>query len=400
MVTVESAALGGRRRLARIGVAALLVVLSLAFFFALGELALRLVYGGAVPYFVSRIVQHDPQRGWRLVPGDYEFFNAASFTHVRASIDELGVRNAPLPARTESGRRRLTVLGDSFVFSEGLSDGERFTDELARRFGPDIEVVNAGVPGYGTGQELLFAEALRASGFDLGKTLVLVFFTNDIADNAGLEHESLKPDPLRPAFAVRDGKLEHEAVPPWPNIPQAASIGRQSLFVALLRQRVELLIASYPGIVTGLARAGARIPMPRAPGVILAWYAPGWEERWARTREILGHFGQWARANDTDLLIAFMPSPFQAEKIFGEVLRSHADQPLYAAFLDDIDRPQRLLLEFCERERLGCADLTPALRAPRNELAYFLHEGHLNAFGSSLVANALYEELVARGLPR
>ncbi len=398
--------IGASRRRSRLSQALLqvsLVALSLCFVFAAGEGALRLAYGGATPYFVSQIVQYDAQLGWKLVPGDYEFFNAASFTHVHASIHAIGLRNDPLPPKIPAPRRRVTVVGDSFVFSEGLTDGERFTDELERRLGPDCDVVNAGVPGYGTGQQLLLVEALRARGFELGKTLVLVFFTNDISDNAGLEHESLEPDPQKPAFEVRDGELIHNAVAPWPAVPTeaiAAHLGRRSLFVAFLRQRVELLVASRPGVVAAFARAGARVPMSRTPGVILGWYAPGWEARWERTRDVLGHFAKRARADGSELLIVFMPSPFQTEEVFEEVLRSHADEPLNAAFLADIDRPQRMLLDFCAHAQLDCFDLTSALRAPRDQPAFFLHEGHLNAVGSSLVAVALHEALAARDLPK
>jgi len=395
---METASHGSERarRLGRASLLVLLVVGSLALVFGLGEGALRLAYGGASPYFVSRIVQHDARLGWALVPGDYEFFNAASFTHVRASINELGIRNAALPARVAPPRRRFAVVGDSFVFSEGLTEGERFTDALQQLVGPDCEVVNAGVPGYGTGQEALLVEDLRARGVDLGQTLVLVFFTNDVSDNAGLAYESLERDPRKPVFEVRGDELVHGPTEPWPVVPTeaiAAHLGRRSLFLALLRQRVEVLAASNPWIVPALARADARVPLPRPPGVILGWYAPGWEERWQRTRAILRYFARVVRSDGTRLLIAFMPSPFQTEKVFEEVLRSHADEPLYGAFLADVDRPQRALFELCAEDDLACIDLTPALRAPRDRPAFFLHEGHLNAFGSSLVARALYAGL-------
>ncbi|RIK89939.1 MAG: hypothetical protein DCC71_25740, partial [Proteobacteria bacterium] len=389
-------------RAARAALALLLVLGSLAFVFALGEGVLRLLYGGAPPYFFSRIVEHDAQRGWRLVPGDYEFFNVAAFTRVRASISEYGIRSTAAPI-VAPPRRRLTVIGDSFVFAEALSDGERFTDALQALVGPDVEVVNAGVPGYGTGQQVLLVEDLRARGFALGSALIHAFFTNDILDNAGLDYDSLDPDPKKPVFEVRDGALVSTAVAPGPPIPTAAisaQMARRSLFAALLRQRVEVLVASHPGILRGLGGVGVRVPLPRPPGVILGWYAPGWEERWSRTRDVLRQFAQTARAGGADFAIAFIPSPFQAEAVFEELLRAHRDEPLYAAFLDDVDRPQRVLLEFCAVEGLSCFDTTPALRAPRDEPAYFLHEGHLSAYGSRIVADAFHDEILARGLPR
>jgi len=387
--------LAGRARHAAL--ALLLVLVSLAFVFAVGEGALRVAYGRAAPYFLWRIVRWDEGLGWSLVPGAYEFFNLASFTHVRIAINELGLRGAPRALHPEPPRRRLTVVGDSFVFSEGISEGELFTDRLQAHVGPDCEIVNAGVPGFGTGQQTLLVERLRANGFTLGGTVVLVFFTNDPSDNAGLAYDSLERDPRKPRFAVRGGKLVHEPTEPPPPVPTdaiTAALTRESLFLALLRERVEVLFASQPGAVATLARLGARVPLPRPPGVIQAWYAPGWEERWARTREILRYFAQLVRSNGSKLLVAFMPSPFQTEEVFQTIVRSHAEEPLHAAFLADLDRPQGALLDFCGEEGLRCIDLTPALRRPRDGPAFFLREGHLNALGSEIVAEALHDALV------
>ena len=383
-------------RLRRATAALLLLLGSLALVFVAGEGVLRVAYGRAEPYVLARLVHYDEQLGWRLTPGAYEFFNPASFTYVEIAIDERGVRGGPRSPSPAPGRRRLTVVGDSFVFSEGLSEGELFTDGLQALVGPECEVVNAGVPGYGTGQETLFVEKLRAQGFSLGQTVVLVFFTNDLSDNAGLAYESLEPDPRKPVFEVRGDELVQTPTTPWPPVPVEAiadQLARRSLFLAFVRNRVEILAASNPWIVTLLARVQARVPIPRPPGVILGWYAPGWEERWARTRGILRHFARVVQSDGTRLLIAFMPSPFQAEEVFDAVLRSHTDEPLYAAFLADRDRPQRALLEFCAEEELRCLDLTPALRAPRNQPAFFLHEGHLARFGSALVARELHAAL-------
>jgi hypothetical protein len=314
-------------------------------------------------------------------------------------INEFGIRSGNESFRPVPTRPRVTVVGDSFVFSEGISDGERFTDELQRLLGPDCEVVNASVPGYGTGQEFLLVEKLRTRGVDLGEVVLHVFFTNDTSDNAGLAYESLERDPQKPVFEVDAGELRHSPPTPWQPIPVdaiAADLGRQSLLLALLRQRIGILAASHPSLLTTFASAGARVQLPRTPGVILAWYAPGWEERWGRTRDVLRHFARRVENEGSEFLIAFMPSPFQVEKVFEEIARAHAGESYYADFLTDIDRPQRELLGFCIEDRLHCIDLTPALREPRGESAFFLQEGHLNAFGSTLVAKRLYASLRTR----
>jgi hypothetical protein len=378
----------------------LLVLFSIALVAGFAEAALRVVYGGVTPYFVSQIVRADDQRGWALVPGKYDFFNSAAFTRARMSINEFGIRSGSEPFQAAATRKRVTVFGDSFVFGEALSDGERFTEDLQRRVGQDCEVVNAGVPGYGTGQELLLLEELRAKQVDLGETVVLVVFTNDPSDNAGLAYESLERDPLKPVFEVRGEELIVTPPAPWPQLPTAqliADINRKSLLFALVRTRAAIAVARFPWVVTLLARTGARVSVPRPPGVILTWYAPGWEDRWARTSDLIVHFDRVVKREGASLLVAFMPSPFQVEKIFEAVLRSHEEDELYGAFLADIDRPQRKLLELCEAARLRCIDLTPTLREPREGDAFFLQEGHLNALGSERVGRELFEVLSPDG---
>jgi hypothetical protein len=83
-----------------------------------------------------------------------------------------------------------------------------------------------------------------------------------------------------------------------------------------------------------------------------------------------------------------MPSPFQTEAAFRDLIASHADQdPRYAAFVRDPKRPQRVLAEFCREEDIRFVDLTPALA--RVTGAYFPREGHLTELGSAVVAGVL-----------
>jgi hypothetical protein len=89
-----------------------------------------------------------------------------------------------------------------------------------------------------------------------------------------------------------------------------------------------------------------------------------------------------------DFRVVFVPSPFQVEEVFLRIAREQRDGADYDAFLSDVERPQRLLLDFCARDGLACHDLTPALKNTDSP-AFFLREGHLNPHGSRLFAEAL-----------
>ncbi len=372
------------------------VILTALLLLAAGEGFLRLRHGDLPPGPPDQAwFRFDPDRGWALKPGDYRFFHVGSHRPVRAFINEFGLRNAPLSLGLLEGRGRVTVLGDSFTFAEAVTDGDKFTDVLQSDFGPQTEVVNISVPGYGTGQQWLLLRDLIDQGYNPGGDLVLVFFTNDMQDNLGLDYRSLARDPKKPGFEIRaDGDLVIS--PPAPSAPRNVqkSLIDRFLFLRFLRFRAELLVAAHPGLLKPLDLLGLTPSFERVPGIIAGWYEAGWENRWEATRGLLVHVTQSLRkaAPETRLHVAFIPSPLQSEVVFRDMLREKSDEdPRYQRLLADPDRPQRLLAAFCEREGLTFIDTTAPLRAAQR--AYFPREGHLNEAGGRVVAKVLHQAL-------
>jgi lysophospholipase L1-like esterase len=73
------------------------------------------------------------------------------------------------------------VIGDSLVWGYDMEAEDRFTDILRRQL-PDVRIVNAGVPGYGTDQEYLLLQRIWGA---IKPDIVLLVFcvSNDRADN-------------------------------------------------------------------------------------------------------------------------------------------------------------------------------------------------------------------------
>src|SRR5262249_31296523 len=81
------------------------------------------------------------------------------------------------------------------VWCWGVEQGACFTERLEAAL-PDTDVINAGVPGYSTAQEMLFYEQ---EGQRYRPDLVLlVVVPNDLTDNL---------DPRGPRFRLDDGRL-------------------------------------------------------------------------------------------------------------------------------------------------------------------------------------------------
>ena len=105
---------------------------------------------------------------------------SGSFGGHTYTINQRGLRDSEVPLTVQGSRKRILMLGDSVVWGYGVSDGTTFSDVLERLL-TDTDVINFGVSGYGTGEELL---ALQAEGFQYHPDVVVLVFClgNDVED--------------------------------------------------------------------------------------------------------------------------------------------------------------------------------------------------------------------------
>lgn len=157
--------------------------------------------------------QYDSLLGWKNRPGAAGWFLLPdSRTYVR--INSQGLRDIEHSYRP-GATPRILVLGDSFTWGFGVERFQRFTDLVWRLVEPCVEIVNTGVAGYGTDQELLY---YRTEGFKYSPRLVILAFTlNDVVNN---RHPMQYTYP-KPQFELHNGKLVLQNVPvpprtaPW-----------------------------------------------------------------------------------------------------------------------------------------------------------------------------------------
>jgi lysophospholipase L1-like esterase len=169
----------------------------------LSEVSLRLAGIGYPPLY-----QPDMHCGSRLRPGVRGVWIEEGFGHI--SINSLGFRGPEFQANKPLGTQRICVLGDSFIealqvdYSASLCG--QLQQQLSSQLSPpftDCEVINAGVSGYGTAQQLLMLEHYV---LPLSPDVVLLacYPENDIRNN----HPLLEVDPRIPYYAIEpDGSL-------------------------------------------------------------------------------------------------------------------------------------------------------------------------------------------------
>jgi len=223
------------------------------------ELALRLM--GWDTMYVSperaRFWKCDPLLGWAHQPGQEGIFETPQF-RTTVHINQKGLRDRDHSYERIKDVGRILVLGDSFAWGYGVEENQRFSQLLETLM--SVEVVNAGVSGYSTDQELLW---FQNEGIKYDPDLViLVFAGNDIGDN---EQQLVNTVYYKPQFVIAEGQLILINTP----VPKTSPLGkliyvlsqRSSLFY-FLTQRYFDLLSVYRDF-----RVNPDNPSPLDPGV-------------------------------------------------------------------------------------------------------------------------------------
>jgi hypothetical protein len=307
---------------------------------------------------------HDAELGWRPRPDVRARHQRFGFS-VEVAQNRLGLR-APDGVGLEArpGVTRCLVLGDSFVWGFGVAQDELLTAPGVHGC-PGLELVNLGVSGYSTDQELLLYERLGGR-FAADHVAVVVTPYNDPRHNLAAEAYGHP----KPYFTAEDGRLvlhhDHLRAPVLPGI-RAWVRTRSALANALdarLRARRE---ARSPALRAEQARGPLLGPDGLAPadlaGVDL-------------TARLLDRLRARAAAHGRTFLVVLAPS------------KPHA----LAGSPDN--HPIAVLL----RERLAalgvdCIDPHPSFlaRSRAGDTLFNPRDRHLNAAGHALLAEVLSE---------
>lgn len=171
-----------RSRWRSIGFAVIVFSLSTLASCAVAEILLRV--GGYTRAYVnplSAFHQVDPVLGHRGKPNFRARFKRPRFD-VRVVHDDQGFRAHENASLASAGAPTVHVLGDSFVWGWGVSQGQVMTDQLALQL-PGWHVQNRGINATGTVVAHALFESSIADRLRPGDWVVLMFFNNDFADN-------------------------------------------------------------------------------------------------------------------------------------------------------------------------------------------------------------------------
>jgi len=313
------------------------------------------------------------------------------------AINELGLREDEDLSRSKpKGEKRVLVVGDSFVLGYTVSREDLFVDRIERALqkdGREVEVLNGGTEGYATDQELVW---LREEGLSFEPdVVVLCFYQNDVYWNGQNEYAGT-PKPRFPATG--DGE-KAEALPAL-EAAQPSWFARHSALVGLFYNLGRMGEAGK--LVHSLDKDHY---VPKEEMVVFKNFPAGAEsiqasyrDAWARTAACLRGFRQTCTEAGTPLLVVAIPS---REQIHDDSAQAWLEGKGLDAADIDFNLPTRRFLKLAEEAGIQTLDAQPMLGAAAAEGAtlYFENDWHLNIEGNRVLAEAIYEQLVADGSP-
>jgi hypothetical protein len=395
----------------------LLLSFGLLFGLFMSEIFLRVI-GYSYPLFYTT----DYYRGFALQPGVAGHYQREGESDVRINSD--GLRDREHLKAKPSNTVRIAVLGDSFSEAMHVPMEQTFWSLLERKLqdcqafpGKNVEVINFGVSGYGTAQELL---TLRQRVWDYSPDLVVLAFTtyNDIYDNS----RALSRTEEVPYFVYRNGELSYDAsfrdsrtyrqrdsklnrLGRWlHNELRVVQLIHYVQFVAKLRltdwrnrRRLAAQSQNKPADVSSPAVRNAEdIGIDNM--IYIEPRDENWKAAWAVTEGLIKQIRDEVAQKQAKFLLVTLSNAVQV----------YPDSAVRAKFLEHVSAktifyPNLRLRSLADQNQIDFLDLAQPMQAYADQNKVFLHgfgsdlgNGHWNAQGHKLAAELIAQKLCAR----
>ncbi|MEZ4647305.1 MAG: GDSL-type esterase/lipase family protein [Candidatus Eisenbacteria bacterium] len=331
--------------------------------------------------------------GWSHDPGRSGTYISAQ-AKAPVSYNSLGLPGPEISKEKPAGTKRLLLLGDSFTESEQVPYEESWGARIGQALGSGWQVVNTGVSGYGTGNELLF---LREYGWDFSPDVVfLLFFTgNDVSDNdAGLRAATGTWIP-GPSFSRGEHGLEVGGVPMFVPPEEGLlkikrAISRRSRLYQWVRLRVADLRAL--GQTSNAASSDGKETVPLAWHVYHTPVNGDWERAWDTTDAIFTALRDECRERGVPLYVGLLPTGWRIDPD----QRAEIEERLPELFHDpswQLDLPDQRMMTILDSLAVPYVDLAPLLEARVREGGGPLYGDHLTEEGHEVVARGILDFL-------
>lgn len=335
-----------------------LLLVSILVFFVLGEIIIRLLVPIEPPS--PAMFQRLPSSP-RLIGPIPNFESKDKLV----KINSKGFRDHEYHEEKRENTLRIIVLGDSFTFGVGVTLENAYPKQLEKMLNKKsssrpVEILNMGVPGYNTYQELIL---LKEVGLNYKPDLVIVgFVLNDV--------DLLDPDLLSSEGIERQRLLADKVV--GDSKPKIFKLYRfiksKSQFLYFILFRLSALVKQLDLPVTTEA----------------TYYRDAYHEYnrgWQIAKRSLKEIVDLGRIKNFQVLVVIFP-----------FLANLDDSYLWSDAHHQIE-------SFCKSQDIQVVDLFPYFKGYRpGTLWISLIDSHPNAKGQQIAAKAVYEEILRNNL--
>jgi hypothetical protein len=395
----------------------LLIVMGLVFGLFIMEAGLRVV-GYTYPMWYTP----DPHRGYSLKPNVQGWYTREGQSYVRVNSE--GLRDRERSLRKPANTFRIAVIGDSFTEAMHVPQEDTFCWVMERELklcppfaGKDVEVINFGVSGYGTAQELI---TLRQKVWQYQPDMVILALLtfNDILDNS----RPLKDTEEIPYFVYRDNQLVEDdsflnsktyrkldsnwsragrwirdRVRVFQAIHQASFVYKTYMEARRARQVMEARNAEAEREKAQAARqAQTQTPGPKRPTLVNHWIyyepqEPVWADAWRVTEGLISQIDTEVKAHGAKLLVVVLDNDVQSLPV-----AASRENFMRSIGVTDLSYPNRRVEDYCRARGIEVMDIAPEMLqyAERNQV--YLHgfgkdvgNGHWNSAGHKEAARLM-----------
>ena len=345
---------------------------------------------------------YDHDRGIALRPVAEGWWHNEATNYVR--INSAGFHDREHALNKPPGTLRIAVLGESYAEAMQVPLTESFWAIAEQRLqhcpgmkNQKIEILNFGVSGYGTSQELI---TLRSRVWDYSPDMVLLAFTaSDVPSN----FRPLNNDPLRPYFVYRDGQLvldrssldAREASRLYRL--RNSTIGRGLDWLTRHVRTLQLLNSLRRAMVTSAQASTVYNELGLEGKVYLEPVDENWKEAWRVSEGLIAQMHQEVKERGARFYVVTLSSAVQVTPD----ARAYA-HVLEAGGLENFFYPDRRIGALGNREHIPVLNLAPLLKEYAEKNYVNLHGfqerlggGHWNQDGHRLAG-----ELIANWLCR
>lgn len=363
---------------------ALLVCVSILCTLIVIEISLR-----SIGFCERNFYEYDKFTGYRLRPGFSGCYTTEGESQLK--INSFGMNDDETSVYKPDDRFRVAVLGDSFTEAVQLDQSLGFPYLMERELSncpmlsdTAVEVLNFGVGGYGTAEQVLTLRN-HVWKFEPDYVVLVVTLANDLLDNRRPLHRKALENPTLPARSLAFRLIKQPS-----NFLTSQSVLAHLVWNSILGMRTISTQISNGPPRHRLSEDGIKDEVFQ---VLPNKY---WEDNWLLMERLLNAFATETQRHEVGLLVASVSLPPQ---VFPD--KTIRNEFMKAIGITQMFHPEARLRHILDRLGVQSLLLAPILQREADRTGVYFHgfpntemgRGHWNEAGHAIAADRISAQM-------